>query len=163
MRIASLWRKPQGRLNLIGTAGFFLGGALLMWTGYIHFRLWGNEGYSHIPVIGPLFILQSVSALILGLASIIGRRLLLAILGFGFALLTIVGFLISVSHGLFGFEDSWLAPDAHLAFIVELAASAVFLAAVGSCLFGRATAGEPDVVSPTQPNLDVGGPVPAAR
>jgi hypothetical protein len=148
----------------IGTAGFLLGGALLIGTGYIHFRLWGDKGYSRIPIIGPLFIMQSVSALILGLASIITRRLLVAILGLGFAVLTIVGFLISVSHGLFGFQESWLAPDARLAFIVEMTAAFVFLATIGLCLLGHSAAGTPDIVrSNSQPNVAVGDSLPAAR
>jgi hypothetical protein len=164
MRIASvLWRKPQGRLSGIGTAGFLLGGALLIGAGYIHFQLWGDKGYRHIPIIGPLFIMQSVSALILGLAAIFTRRLLIAIFGLGLAVLTVVGFLISVSHGVFGFQDSWLAPDAHLAFIVEATAAVVFLATIGLCLLGRSAAGTPDLVhSNPQPNEAVSGSVPAA-
>ena len=36
-----------------------------------------------------------------------------AVLGAGFAASTMIGFFISIGHGLFGFEDSWSAPFAH--------------------------------------------------
>jgi hypothetical protein len=136
MRFAALWRKPRGSLSPAGTASFIVGGALLLWSGYIHFHLWDAEGYRHIPIVGPLFILQAISALILGLASMVTRRLLSALLGMGFALGTILGFLISVTRGIFNFQDSWLAPDARMAFFVELAAVLSLLASAALCLFG---------------------------
>jgi uncharacterized membrane protein YqgA involved in biofilm formation len=59
-----------------------------------------------------------------------------AVLGTGFAVSTMIGFLISVEHGLFGYRDSWSAPFAHEAFIVELAAIGVLVVAGGLCLVG---------------------------
>jgi len=50
---------------------------------------------------------------------------------FGFVASTIGGFLVSVSVGLFGFEDGWSAPYAGGAFAVEIAALVV-LATGGS-------------------------------
>ena len=40
-------------------------------------------------------------------------------------LATLAGFLISVVHGLFGFEETWLAPFAQQAFALEVAAVVV--------------------------------------
>jgi hypothetical protein len=131
--IAPLWRRPSGRQSLVGTAGFVIGGALLIWSSYIHFHLWDSLGYRHIPTIGPLFAAQFVAALVIGVASVVVRRLWVALVGLGFAVSTIAGFVISVSNGLFNFKDSWYAPDAKLAFGVELAAAAIFLATAAVC------------------------------
>ena len=114
-----------------------VGGLLLLWSSFIHFHLWSEtNGYRSIATIGPLFLLQSVSGLVVGLGVIAVRRLWAALLGLGFALVTLAGFLISVDHGLFGFKDSWLAPFAQQAFGIEVAAVVVFGVAAGLCLIG---------------------------
>jgi ABC-type nitrate/sulfonate/bicarbonate transport system permease component len=72
------------------------------------------------------------------------RRLWAAVIGIGFALTTIAGFLLSVAVGLFGFKDSWLAPYAKQAFTIEILAVVVLIAAGALCLVGsvpRARAG----------------------
>jgi hypothetical protein len=113
-----------------------MGGLLVIWSSYIHFYLWQSLGYRHIPTIGPLFLVQSISGLILGLLIIAVRRVWGALLGAGFAVATLAGFFLSVAVGLFGFKDSWSAPDAHLAFGLEVATVAVFALAGMLCLVG---------------------------
>jgi hypothetical protein len=135
-------RRP---LHLAGTAAFAAGGALLVWSAYIHFHLWNEpDGYRSIPTIGPLFLLQSISGLLIGLGVAAVRRLWAAVIGVGFALTTIAGFLVTVGVGLFGFKDSWLAPFAKQAFVIEILAAVVLIAAAALCLVGsspRARAG----------------------
>jgi hypothetical protein len=127
-------RRPA---DLGATASFAIGGLLLVWSAYIHFHLWGEtDGYRSIATIGPLFLLQSIAGLVIGLGVIAVRRLWAAVIGIGFALTTLAGFLVTVAHGLFGFKDSWLAPFAQQAFGVELAAVVVLGVAAGLCLFG---------------------------
>jgi hypothetical protein len=127
-------RRPA---DLAATVAFLIGGLLLLWSSYIHFHLWGETGgYRSIATIGPLFLLQSISGLVVGLGVIAIRRLWAALVGLGFALTTLAGFLISVDHGLFGFKDTWLAPFAKQAFGVEVAAVVVFGLAAGLCLIG---------------------------
>jgi hypothetical protein len=129
-------RRPA---DLVATAAFAVGGLLLVWSAYIHFHLWGGSGgYRTIATIGPLFLLQSISGLVIGLGVIAVRRLWAAVVGMGFALATIAGFLVSVVHGLFGFQDSWLAPFATQAFGVEVAATAVLAVAATLCLLTAA-------------------------
>jgi hypothetical protein len=127
------------------TAAFAAGGALLVWSAYIHFHLWGEtDGYRSIPTIGPLFLLQSISGLLIGIGVVAVRRLWAAVIGVGLALTTIAGFLITVAVGLFGFKDSWLAPFAKQAFVIEILAAVVLAAAAALCLVGsspRARAG----------------------
>lgn len=127
-------RRPQ---DLVATAAFAAGGLLLVWSAHIHFHLWGGaNGYRSIPTIGSLFLLQSFAGLVIGVGVIAVRRLWAAVVGIGFSLLTVAGFLVSVARGLFGFQDSWLAPFAKVAFTVEVAAAAVLMLAAGLCLVG---------------------------
>jgi hypothetical protein len=106
----------------------------VIWSSYIHFHLWQELGYRHIPTIGPLFLAQSIAGLILGLLIIIVRRVWVAVLGAGFAASTMAGFLISEQHGLFGFKDSWSAPFAHEAFAIEIAVTGLLVIAGALCL-----------------------------
>jgi hypothetical protein len=127
-------RRP---LHLAATAAFVLGGALLIWSAFIHFHLWSEtDGYRTIPTIGPLFLLQSIAGLVIGIGVVVLRRLWAALIGIGFAISTIAGFLLSVAVGLFGFKDSWLAPFAKEAFTVELIAVVALIAAAALCLAG---------------------------
>jgi hypothetical protein len=129
-------RRP---LDLAATAVFVLGGVLIVWSAFIHFHLWGEtDGYRSIPTIGPLFLLQSIAGLVVGIGVVAVRRLWVALVGIGFVVSTLVGFLLSVAVGLFGFKDSWLAPFAKEAFTVELLTVVVLIAAAALCLVGSA-------------------------
>ena len=146
MRLKQLLYGPR-RLTkstaLAATIAFIVGGLLLVWSSYIHFHLWHDLGYRHIPTIGPLFILQSIAGLFLGLAVLAIRRVWIALVGAGFAISTMVGFLLSVERGLFGFTDTWLAPFAKQAFFLEVAAIVVLAVACALCLAGSAQPAEP--------------------
>jgi hypothetical protein len=127
-------RRP---VDLAATATFALGGVLLIWSAYVHFHLWNEpDGYRTIPTIGSLFLLQSIAGLVIGVGVVVFRRVWAAIIGIGFALSTIAGFLLSVAVGLFGFKDSWLAPFAKEAFTIEILIVAVLVAAAVLCLVG---------------------------
>jgi len=136
LRGPRLSRRP---LDLVATAAFVAGGALLVTSAAIHFHLWAEtDGYRSIPTIGPLFLLQSIAGLVIGVGVVVVRRLWAAVIGVGFAVATVGGFLLSVSNGLFGFKDSWLAPFAKEAFVVEVAAAGVLALAGVLCLVGSA-------------------------
>jgi len=141
MKTTTLLAKPglvTKRKGATATTAFFAGGVLLIWLSYIHFHLW-QDGYRHIATIGPLFLVQPVAGLLIGLLVIAVRRVWTAIVGIGFALATMAGFLISVEHGLFGFTDSWAAPFAGLAFTVEIVTAVVLAVAAVVCLTGSAS------------------------
>ncbi|HEY5385612.1 MAG TPA: hypothetical protein VIJ56_10275 [Acidimicrobiales bacterium] len=143
-------RRP---LDLAATVAFVIGGALLIWSAAVHFHLRSEtDGYRSIPTIGPLFLLQSIAGLVIGIGVVVVRRLWAAVIGLGFALSNIAGFLLSVGLGLFGFKDSWLAPFAKESFTIEILASVVFIAAAVMCLVGsvlRARAGTTPVGNAT--------------
>jgi hypothetical protein len=86
--------------------------------------LW-NNGYRHIPTIGPLFLAQVIAGFAIATFVLATRNVRAAGLAFGFVASTLGGFILSIKVGLFGFKDSFSAPDAHLAFTVEIAALAL--------------------------------------
>jgi hypothetical protein len=132
-------RRADGRA---ATACYVAGGLLLVWTAGVHFHLWAEtDGYRTIPTIGPLFLLQSIAGIVIGAGVVVLRRVWAAAVGAGFAVATLAGFLVSVSRGLFGFQDSWLAPYAKEAFAVEVAAAALLIAAAVLCLWAPVQAG----------------------
>jgi hypothetical protein len=124
--------------SLILNLGVVAAGALVVGSGIVHLHLW-STGYRHIPTIGWLFILQGVTAIALGLTVAVVRRIWAMAATFLFVASTIGGFLLSVAVGLFGFRDSWSAPDAGLAFSLEVAAL-VILAAASAVILTRTRA-----------------------
>jgi len=128
----ALSRRP---VDLAATVAFALGGGMLVWSAAIHYHLWSEpDGYRSIATIGPLFLLQSIAGLVIGVGIVVVRRLWAALLGIGFAATTVAGFLVSVSPGLLGFQDSWLAPFAKQAFAIEVVAAALLVVAGVLCL-----------------------------
>lgn len=113
-----------------------VGGVLVLWSSYIHFHLWEAVGYRHIPTIGALFLLQCIAGLVLAVLLVGVRKAWVAVIGAGFALSTLAGFVVSMERGLFGFMDSWAAPFATQAFVVELATIIVLSLAAALCLVG---------------------------
>lgn len=139
MRIDQLWVGPRSVTKPYGlpaTIAFVVGGLLIIWSSYIHIHLWQKVGYRHIPTIGPLFVLQSIAGLVVGVLVIGARRVWAGVVGAGFAVSTLAGFLISVGHGLFGFKDQWSAPFAHQAFAIEIATVVVLMIGIWLCLRG---------------------------
>jgi len=112
-------------------------GALLMLdSGIIHVRLWADGGYRVIAVIGPLFLIQGVAGVLLGVALGVFRRLGLIIAGAGLMAATAAGLLLSVYVGLFGFRESMAVPYAGMS-LVEEVAGAILLAAAAAIVLAR--------------------------
>jgi hypothetical protein len=100
---------------------------LLSAVGWVHLHLW-QEGYRHIPTIGPLFLVAGVSALVFGVGLLGRPTRLIGLLGFGTVIGILAGLIISINVGLFGFTESLTAPFAVESIVLEIAA-AVTLAA----------------------------------
>jgi hypothetical protein len=131
------------RLGLAATVAYVVGALLVVWSGYIHFHLWDENGsyYRHLETIGPLFLAQGIGGLVVGILLVAVRRVWAAIIGIGYAVSTFVGFLLTVNlpNGLFNFKEVWSAPFAGLAFAVEVAAAAVLLVAGALCFMRSAS------------------------
>lgn len=129
------------------TLGLAAGSVGLASAGAIHLQLWAM-GYRTIPTIGPLFLLQGITGVLLAVLLLLWRRLLLVVAGAGFMVATIGGLLLSVNFGLFGFRDTFAAPYAAEALALE-SAGVVVLAVVGIALVrGHRRLGRSDQLVP---------------
>lgn len=77
---------------------------LLSATGAIHLDLY-LTGYRSVATIGPLFLFQVVSALVLAAALAVVSSVLLSAAGALFLLATLGGYVLSIVVGLFGFHE----------------------------------------------------------
>jgi predicted lipoprotein with Yx(FWY)xxD motif len=102
------------------------GSGLLIASGSIHLDLYVT-GYRTIPTIGWLFLLQVITAFVLGLAALALRSRLVAAAAAGFSLAVLGGYLLSVWIGLFGFKEVRTTAGI-VAGILEIAAFAALAA-----------------------------------
>jgi hypothetical protein len=108
-------------------------------TAGIHAHLW-NTGYRHIPKIGPSFLALAIVASVMCLATLgaPGKLLgLVALLGSALEFATLMGLVITVHRGLFGFRDSYSSPYAHASIIVEIVGTVVLAGLVLDALISR--------------------------
>jgi hypothetical protein len=115
------------------------GGAVCtLGSGVIHLYLWGKQyGYESIPTIGPLFLIQGIAAIVLGLLVVISRRVLLLVLAGGMLVVSVVALVLAIEVGLFGYKDSWFAPYAWTTFYEEIVGAVLLLAAAGVLAWSR--------------------------
>jgi hypothetical protein len=107
------------------------GAALTGYAGYIHLYLWGRQPYPYrdIPTIGPLFLVQGIAAILIGLLVVVSRRVGALLAGAGLLIVSVAALVIDVEVGLFGFKDSWVVPYATTTLYVEIVGAALLLAA----------------------------------
>lgn len=134
----SLLRILMHRPAMISSAGaritvtvlILLGAADTVLAGLIHLKLWGGStGYHVIPTIGPLFLVQAIAGVAIGLATAVSRRLFFVLAAAGLMAGTALGLFITIQHGLFGFRETWGAPWVKFTFWQEVAAVVVLLIA----------------------------------
>jgi hypothetical protein len=129
VRHALLGRPASGgqRYTIAAALALRLAGAgLLGWIGYIHWHLW-QEGYKHIPTNGPLFLLDAIVAVALGVILLTWPRPLAGLAGAAFTAATILALIISLSVGLFGFRESISASYVVQSLVLESVAVIVLL------------------------------------
>jgi len=132
--IRLLLRRPGGlqsriaRWTVLVLTG--IGAGFLVWSGVIHLMLW-SDGYKDISVIGPLFLVQGIVSIILGVVIVAFRWLVLLVAGAVAGVATAVGLLLSVYVGLFGYQESLAIPYAELSLAVEFTAAFVLLVGTG--------------------------------
>jgi hypothetical protein len=111
------------------------GAGFLVWSGVIHLMLW-TDGYKDISVIGPLFMVQGIVTILLGVAIVALRWLSLLVIGAATGVATAVGLLLTVYVGLFNYKESLAVPYATLSLAVEFTAAFVLLVAAVLLAFG---------------------------
>jgi hypothetical protein len=130
--ISFLLRRPgalESRAARLAVLALALTGAgFLVWSGVIHLMLW-SDGYKDISVIGPLFLVQGIASILIGVAIAALRSLALLVVGAGAGVATAVGLLLTVYIGLFNYQESLSVPYATLSLAVEFTAAFVLLVA----------------------------------
>jgi hypothetical protein len=104
----------------------------------VHLWLW-YDGFRTVSVIGPLFMVNAVAGALIAVGVMVWRHWVPLFLAVGFGACTLVAFLLSVTIGLFGFQEIWttLAVVAALAEILALVAGAVALFRENRAFFTR--------------------------
>jgi len=134
----SLVRTLMNRPKLITSSGMrwtvyaliVIGAVLTVLSGLVHLKLWqGPPPYKLVPTVGPLFLIQAISGVALGLILLVTQRLIVVLACVGLLAGTALGLVLSVKVGLFGFQDSFSAPYATSSLIVELIGAAILLVA----------------------------------
>jgi plastocyanin len=95
---------PRNPTPTLRTAARLAGAAALLASGGIHLDLY-ITGYHALPTIGPLFLVQTVSALALGLVLTIRADEILPAGGALLAVGTLAGYVLSRAVGMFGFHE----------------------------------------------------------
>ena len=86
-----------------------VGAGLLIAMALIHLKLW-NDGYRDVRWIGPLFMANAVLGVLGGLAVLVTPLRWLpwfAMLGGLLQIGTLIGLVLSLTTGLFGFHETW--------------------------------------------------------
>jgi hypothetical protein len=132
-----LARGPRYRSTLarmVVTLSLFGGAVITLYSGYIHLLLWGRQPYpySAIPTIGPLFLLQGIVGILLGVLVVATRRLFAVLLSAGFLVVSVAALVIDVEVGMFGFQDSWSVPYATSTLYWEIVGAVLLLIAAAA-------------------------------
>jgi hypothetical protein len=125
-------RRPElrrrGNLFIVALVLRLAGVVLLAWIGWVHYVLWQHEGYKFIPTSGPFFLVDAIAAVLLAVVLLAWPRPLVGLLSAGFTASTILALVISLTVGLFGFNESISAHYVVEALVLECVAVVILLA-----------------------------------
>jgi hypothetical protein len=141
---------PAERALTTGTVVATVVGALaILVSGWVHFYLYFRGGYRGIApdevlglTISRSFAINAIAAVVLAEVLVVGlryRALLLpaAALGIGFAIATLVGYFLSRTRGLLGFEETATTTEAVIGMVAEAVAIVALVPVVLTELRGR--------------------------
>ena len=140
--VALLTRGPSAIASPASRAAvtvlILIGAIAAVGSGVIHLYLWGEaNGYRSIPTIGPLFLAQGISAVVIGLLTAATRRLAVVLAAAGLLAATVAGLIITIEVGMFGFRESWGTPYVRSSLYEEIAGAVVLLIAAWPLARGR--------------------------
>ncbi|WP_152364874.1 hypothetical protein [Microlunatus speluncae] len=115
--------------------------AAVLLSADIHLVLW-LDSFADIPVIGPLFLVNVVAGLLIGVGMLIVRHWFLTFLAAGFGAATFAAYLISRTVGLFGVREQTWDPQAVLAAVAEIVAALGGVVLLAAQLRSRRARGE---------------------
>lgn len=87
----------------------------------VHLYLW-LDGMRDVDVVGPAFLLNAVGGAVIALLLVVWRHWVPPFLALGFGLSTLAAFVISVTVGLFGVQESWTGWAVWTAAVAEVGA-----------------------------------------
>jgi hypothetical protein len=148
MPTATAGWQAMHRRSIVTWSALYLGALAVVATGVVHIQQYSAQDYSAVPTIGTLFLLNFISAVVIGLGliapygRIAGRyadaiRAAWALAGIGLAVLSLIALFVSESSSLFNFHENGYRTPIVLAIVAEAAATVfllVFLAANGTGL-----------------------------
>jgi hypothetical protein len=120
--------RQRGRLFAVALVLRLAGAVLLGWIGWVHWVLWQHEGYKSIPTSGPFFLVDAIAAGVLAVALLAWPRPVIGLASAGFTASTILALVVSLTIGLFGFNESISANYVVEALVLECLAVVVLLA-----------------------------------
>lgn len=109
------WRIAADVLRALTAAGVLM-------SADVHLELWA-DGFRQISVVGPLFMLNAVGGLLIGVVLLLWRHWLPALAAAGFGVATLVAFLISATVGLFGVHESFSGVPQQMCLVAEVVAA----------------------------------------
>jgi hypothetical protein len=93
-------------VHILARALRYAGAGFILLNGGVHLYLW-NHDYREIRVIGPLFLLNAIAALLIAIALIWKPEGITALLGLLLSVGTFGAFMLAVTNGVFGFTAGW--------------------------------------------------------
>jgi hypothetical protein len=103
--------------------------AAVFLSAVVHVSLW-FAGYNDVAVIGPAFLLNAVAGVVIAILLLRWSNWIPLLLAVGFGAATLGAFILSVTVGLFGFEESggglsqWIAAVSEVVAVVAGVAGA---------------------------------------
>ena len=92
--------------------------AAVLVSAYVHLKEW-FDGFRHVDVIGPLFIVNGVAGIVIAVLLVTWQHWVPPFLAFGFGASTLGGFVIAATWGLFGDHEKWQGSYIWVAAIAE--------------------------------------------
>lgn len=77
----------------------------LLGSAWVHYDLYANQGFSDVPNIGPLFLVNVIAGVVIAVAVAVWHHWLPVLAAVGFGAVTLAAYLISLTAGLFGVHE----------------------------------------------------------
>jgi hypothetical protein len=96
--------------------------AAVLLSAVLHLYLYVADGYDSIDVIGPMFLVNAVAGLVIGILLLIWRSWIPLFLAAGFGAATLGAYILSATIGFFGVQSQVMGVDEWLGVISEAVA-----------------------------------------
>jgi hypothetical protein len=98
-----------------------LAAAAVLVSAAVHLKVW-VDGYRHLDVIGPLFMLNVVAGVVIAVILVAWRHWVPLLLAAGFGGTTLLAFIVAATVGLFGVHEIWVSTTGITAGVAEIVA-----------------------------------------